>query len=34
MGLGIGSADGHIEYLAAVAALLGREPPAAERGAR
>jgi hypothetical protein len=26
MGLGIGSADGHIEYLAAVAALLGREP--------
>jgi probable F420-dependent oxidoreductase len=26
MGLGIGSADGHIEYLAAVADVLGREP--------
>jgi hypothetical protein len=26
MGLGIGSTDGHIEYLAAVADVLGREP--------
>jgi hypothetical protein len=26
MGLGVGSTDAHIEYLAAIADVLGREP--------